>query len=226
MSKILSKIFMRLSNNCLVLSRTSKNEIEKEGFSSSKITVLHNTVDVERTMLDFSFKENYIYSLSNYVKSKNLDFVIDLSLENANVNFYLNGSPIELDYFLYLKSKSPENCFLGERVDGVDKLSKIKNAKFLIVPSFNEGMPLIILEALSQGTPVICFNVGYISDYLGEDYLGLVNDISFEAMNDKLSSLLDLDINEYEELSKYSYELFWSNYSPDIIKHEILNVFQ
>lgn len=46
----------------------------------------------------------------------------------------------------------------------------IKYAKLLALPSYNEGMPLTLLESMSLGTPVIITKVGFINEALGDDY--------------------------------------------------------
>ena len=41
----------------------------------------------------------------------------------------------------------------------------------LIIPSRNEGLPLVLLEALATGVPVIASRVGGIPEVLDESYL-------------------------------------------------------
>ena len=46
-------------------------------------------------------------------------------------------------------------------------------ADALILPSYDEGLPLVILEALASGTPVICTPVGSIPEVLMHDETAL-----------------------------------------------------
>jgi glycosyltransferase involved in cell wall biosynthesis len=47
------------------------------------------------------------------------------------------------------------------------------NADALILPAYDEGLPLVILEALASRTPVICTPVGSIPEVLQDGHTAL-----------------------------------------------------
>lgn len=55
--------------------------------------------------------------------------------------------------------------FLGHRADATDIIAR---ADLLVMTSEREGMPNVILEAMSHGTPVVASNVGAVSYVLGD----------------------------------------------------------
>ncbi|MGN0358875.1 MAG: glycosyltransferase family 4 protein [Blautia sp.] len=57
-------------------------------------------------------------------------------------------------------------------VDGETKKRLLRTSQCLILPSYNEGLPVAILEALSYGVPVVSTDVGSIRDAVREGISG------------------------------------------------------
>jgi glycosyltransferase involved in cell wall biosynthesis len=62
-------------------------------------------------------------------------------------------------------------CFLGARQDVADLLSQ---ANFLVLPSRWEGLPLIVLEAMAAGCPIIATSVDGTAEVLRNEESGLL----------------------------------------------------
>lgn len=87
-------------------------------------------------------------------------------LEGIHVRFQIGGTGPEEER---LKDYVADNHlqeyvnFLGW-IDGKKKIETLKNSQVFILPSYNEGLPIAILEAISFGIPVIATNVGSIAE--------------------------------------------------------------
>ena len=63
--------------------------------------------------------------------------------------------------------------FLGP-VTGIEKLKLFGSAKIVILPSYGENMPLVVLEGMAARRPVIASRVGAIPELFGDDEYGLL----------------------------------------------------
>jgi glycosyltransferase involved in cell wall biosynthesis len=118
-----------------------------------------------------------------------------------------------------LKAKSLGIIFLGKRSDILLEMSA---AKLLIFPSYREGLPKTIIEALSVGLPTVGYNVPGVQDILSfeRDDLLETEICNFKGLANKAITLLEND-SLWLSLSKKSLLHFQVNYTKDktIAKH-------
>jgi glycosyltransferase involved in cell wall biosynthesis len=81
--------------------------------------------------------------------------------------------------------------FLGA-LAGREKVAAFVNSQMIVVPSWTEGFPLVIAEAMAAGLPVIATGVGAIPDFVtdGEDGF-LIAPRDPPALADRICRLLD-----------------------------------
>jgi glycosyltransferase involved in cell wall biosynthesis len=76
--------------------------------------------------------------------------------------------------------------FLGW-VDGDRKVALLKNSDVFVLPSYNEGLPMSVLEAMSWGKPVITTKVGGIPELITSGKDGILVDAgNREQLSDAL----------------------------------------
>ena len=59
-------------------------------------------------------------------------------------------------------------------ISGDDKINHLSKADAFILPSYNEGLPISILEAMTYGLPIISTNVGGIPELIKDKVNGLI----------------------------------------------------
>lgn len=86
---------------------------------------------------------------------------------------------------------APRIAFLGA-LAGRDKAAAFATSRMIVVPSWTEGFPLVIPEAMAAGLPVIAAAVGAIPDFVrdGEDGF-LIAPRDPRALADRICRLLD-----------------------------------
>ena len=231
------KLFNKFSERVeivIVLSNTAKTELISSGLINSvKVEVLHNTVivmaDKEQIIktTSYDFSNSHFYCLCNYIPTKRIHHLVKIANEIPLSNMTFNGASSSDSYLHSLKELNKSLiCRFDGVISGGDKDKKLQCAKALILPSLNEGMPLVLLESLAQGTPVICFDIGYISDYIGEDYPGLVTERTDMALKNKIIWLNQLSNEDYLALRKLSFNMFWERFDPEIINSATYVIFK
>ena len=75
---------------------------------------------------------------------------------------------------------------------GEKKITAISNSNVFILPSYNEGLPISVLEAMSYGMPVISTRVGDIEDAVIEGENGfLINPGDVESLAERIVWMKD-----------------------------------
>lgn len=179
-NRILFNILNNLVYNFIVLSDSQEKQINK--YNITKISVLFNTIENEINLNDLNYLPNNenvlrITFIGNLIKEKGIIELIKAVkiLNKKEKNFYKldiygnktnNDINLEIDSLLFNES----NMTLHSPIFNNNKFDKIYNSDLLILPSYNEGLPLTLLECLYLNKPIIITNVGYISEVLGDEY--------------------------------------------------------
>ena len=110
-------------------------------------------------------------------------------------------------------------------VTGKQKEEYFHNASILCMCSYEEGFPMVVLEAWTYGIPVVTTPVGGLPDVIEEGR----NCVTFpfgdaDALADRLAALID---NEEQRcaMSAYSQEFVRNHFSPEKINQDLRNIY-
>jgi len=84
---------------------------------------------------------------------------------------------------------APRVAFLGAQTQGAVR-DRMQRARALVLPSVEEGLGVVLLEALACGTPIVASNVGGIPDVVTTDVGRLVPPASPAPLAEALDALL------------------------------------
>jgi glycosyltransferase involved in cell wall biosynthesis len=205
----IEKIFSRFTDRIVALTDGEKNDYEKLSVCpSEKLLKIHSGVDVAQYM-----KPN-----GNMVEKKRS---LGLDQNEAVIGFVGWLLPIKGPVYLikameYVWPEHPEASliFVGKGHLDVDlraqalRMEANGRVKFLgwredineimpifdilVLPSLNEGMGRVLVEAMAAGKPVVASRVGGIPDLVRHDETGyLVPPADEEALADGIKKLLD-----------------------------------
>jgi glycosyltransferase involved in cell wall biosynthesis len=184
---------LREADRIIAVSNATKQYVLSLGAKPSKIKVLHNGVDLhhfrqlpgkrEQMRIKFGIPENVVVALTvrRLVYKNGIDTLLESAniavKKNPNLVFLVVGKgPDQNSVQTRIRQLGIENNFrLAGFVSDEDLPFCYNAADFFVLPSKSgEGLPLVALEAMACGLPVIATDVGGFREILIEDYGELV----------------------------------------------------
>ncbi len=147
---------------------------------------------------------------------KNIPLLLDTfsKINNKNIKLLIIGKDTsEKQYYINLiKEYKKDNIIYIGAKENVQDYMRYSNA--LILTSRYEGLPLVVLEALSLGLPIISTPVGSLIDTIENGKNGFLSkDLSVESILNSINKLLNLTAKEINNIKKSNLELFKNKYS-------------
>lgn len=108
-------------------------------------------------------------------------------------------------------------------VKGKEKRDIFKNCDVLLLPSYGEGLPVVILEAFSAGCGVVTTNVGAIPEIVGADNGVVIAPGDQEALKAALQQYASMDKDTLRAQKQRNYALA-KQYTLDMFIRKIADV--
>lgn len=232
-SKLVQRIVLFFAKRILVVSNELFDTLIKNfQIFNKKIVVVPNGYDSEeieqaRTKIKNRDKKDkriaYVGRLCP-VKDpltliKSLEIVLDGGI-NAQLSLVGGGSLLaELKRYCHDNLLFPHVAFVGQ-VDHQTALECIANSDLLVLSSLAEGMPLVLIEAMALGKPVVATRVGGICELVEDRKNGiLVEPRSPQQMAIAISEIMtntaiadSLSSNAYEKAKSFTWEKVCEDY--------------
>ena len=225
--KWIKNLFQKV-DRVIVLSESWKSFVENIA-PEAKVTVVNNYV-AEIVKKDVDKDPDFIFLFLGAIGKRKGIFDLLIAFENLfnknnNVKLYIAGNddanvlPSKI-----LKLDSREKIRFFGWIDYQEKTKLLNMSDCLILPSYNEGLPMVILEAMSAKVPVISTDVGGIPEVIkhGENGFllkpGNIEDI--ELMMEKIQN----EGIRIEFVDK-SYKLYINKFSPQAILPKLKQIY-
>ena len=182
--KILTRLTLGVvenSNGISCVSQALKTRLEDLGAPSEKLSVQYNGIDKNifhplcrekvRQKLNINLDDTLVLYVGNLIKEKGLNELISA--------FKIVSDQKQSKWKLVIIGKGPLKKKIIRDIDQLILSSKVRlmgslslgeiaiwmnAATMLCLPSYSEGMPNVIMEALSCGTKIVASNVGGIPE--------------------------------------------------------------
>jgi glycosyltransferase involved in cell wall biosynthesis len=215
---LLEKVSMLFAKKIIAVSHPIAKEISSWLFLRRKVKVINNGIDISkyanydsafnekqlRKELGLQDKSRLVGSLGRLTSQKAYHTLVkaanSLLKTKDNLEFIVAGEGPQLHSLKELTKQYGINDkfhFIGFRSDAIHILRLLD---IFVLCSIDEGLPIVLLEAMSVGVPVITTNVGEIPFVVQEDYNGLlINKNDTKSLAENIEKLL-FDKNLSEKL--------------------------
>ena len=204
--RALYRLVARLSDRSVAVSIPVKDLLCREiGFEENRTVVLINGIDTElfgatddccRVRAELGLVgQHVIVCTGRLIAAKGHRFLVEAMAsvvrEHPNAVLVLVGDGPERTVL----EERAHALALGDRVHFVGERNDVSNilamAEIFVLPSFSEGIPLALVEAMAAGKPVVATAVPGNSDVIGDQRYGVLVPVrDARALADALCGLL------------------------------------
>lgn len=212
-------------NANVVFSYGSKiTEIIKNiGVSNSKIMEVSSAIDsdwITEKKLTNSNPLKFLF-VGRYERRKGINEINEvikiIDKSNLKAEFHFIGRiPIKNR----LKGYNVRVVYHGEIIDEQPKINIYDSCDILLCPSYSEGMPNVILEAMSRGLAIIATDVGAIDLMVSKNNGILIENPSHKNIFFAMKTLIKTDTEKLLKMKKFSVTIVKSSFTWEkVINH-------
>lgn len=183
------------------------------GVARQKIIEIPGAVDdswITQQLLPKSGRRKFIF-VGRYERRKGiqeLTGVVQELLRTFDFEFHFVGAIGEA-----LQLKDPRVTYHGVLKTREAIVQLLDAAHVLVCPSYSEGMPNVILEAMSRGCPAIASNVGAVSLMVNEDTGWLIEPASYQSLKKAMEAAIHIPNHRLQIKSAKALELIKNKFT-------------
>jgi glycosyltransferase involved in cell wall biosynthesis len=223
--KLISKA-MLLASEVMAIDNTTYKAIKKY-LPTVNVVCVPNPIDISNLPEPITSNSKTIMFLGWVIKTKGIEELLSAwgKVYKGNGDWRLRiVGPAKEEYLDYLKSHySFEGVIYEGEKSHKEAMDLLNSSEIFILPSYTEGFPNAVLEAMALSKPIIATQVGAIPDMLADD-CGILIDIEDpEEIVIALKSLIiddkkrrDIGNNAYRKLrNEYTIETVFDRYMQE-----------
>lgn len=153
-----------------------------------------------------------------------LESMRHVNMPNVEIHLYGDGEVEQVQTLVDQKGLQNSVKVCGW-IDGAHKDTTFRGANVLLLPSYNEGLPISVLEAMAYGLPVLATDVGGIAEAVEEGKNGfLIQPGECKALTDRierLASSADLRL----QMGQAGYEIAAERFSLPVIVDQLESLY-
>lgn len=184
----LDKMTLRWADHIVTVSDQQRRDMIAAGYPEARITVAHNAVSLQelseiesidlRTVFQLPPEAVVVMAAGRFSREKGQRLLVEAALhaieQDRRLHFVLFGDGPDMEPV----RRQVAGCSYPAQIllPGFDAkvISYLKSADILVNPSYSEGLPNVVLEAMAVGTPVVATSVGGVPELVENQRSGLL----------------------------------------------------
>ena len=192
------------------------------GVDTSKFANVEIDRDKKRHELDIPVDKKLLISIGELSIRKNHEIAIRALSNIENVCYVVVGKGNKREYL----EKLTNDLNLSDRVRLVGSRQDIgellKASDLFVFPSFQEGLPVSLMEAMAVGLPVVCSNIRGNCDLIDENGGVLFDPHSVDDCKNAITKALNSNM---ADMGKYN-QVKVSNFSYEKVHNQMLEIYK
>lgn len=217
--KFSSFIFRGICNNVdriFCLNQSSEQHIKRiSNKTGIKIPNFIDLKNIDFTQNEVSDRIKNIIFVGHIIKSKGCMDIISIAKKMPNINFKLVGKESEE----FQSIPKPQNIQYCGEVSKEEVINQMLSADLLLFPTYTEGFPNVILEAMVSGLPVISTPVGAIPEIIENKGGKIIEVGNIEGFIKAIEDLQEPTTRE--KMSAWNKEKVKRTYALDLVMKQI-----
>lgn len=215
----------RYATGILSVSQALANKMVALGIDKEKIRVIYNGVNHEKFSRPYSrpIENEYVLFIGNLKSDKGVIELLDgfanaSALQPSIQLVFVGDGPM----MATLKDKAIQHN-ISDRVIFLGNINHdlvpqwLQHCKVLSLPSYHEGVPNVLLEAMACGVPVIATNVGGIPEVINETICGeIIPAKDTDALTVALQNVFE-QTWETDNIKRHSSQFSWQKNKEQLI---------
>lgn len=215
----LEKFMQRFCHSIVGVSRYDYANLLNEGIRRN-VSVVYNAItrpeSTEYPMHDFFEKyDKTVLAIARLSHQKRHDIFVEISRRLPDYGFIWIGNQEPVDGV-------PENCFFLGNIPNAGAYCSM--ADLVCLPSNYEGLPMVILEAMSHGKPVVASDVGGIGEIVRNGENGYVVQNDAECFAERIKEILE-DEEKMSVMGEASRAMYVKELTVDKMVSGYMNIY-
>ena len=215
----LEKLLKKRSRKIVAVSQYDEQNLKNEGINQQICCIYNGIYKPDKINIELDISSKYakkILCIARMSKPKRFDVFLETALLLPQYAFIWVGNK-------EVVANVPENVFCLGNIANAGAFNE--QTDLFVLPTNYEGLPIVIIEAMSFGKPVVASNVGGISEIVKDNENGYTVENNPVIFAEKIKYILENDII-YQQFSKNSLKKYHKNLTVENMVNEYMLIYQ